>query len=413
MSSGNTIEAKHASVLAPLSIPIFRLFWFASIFSNLGTWIHEVGASWLMTQLDSSPEMVAAVRVSMAIPMMLMAIPAGVIADRIDRRKLIIVTQLFLFSTASTLAMLTYSGAVTAWLLLSLTFLTGMGMVLHVLTWQSAIPELVSRAQLSRAVALGSISFNLARSIGPAIGGVMIAMAGTWVTFAANAFSFAGVLAVAVRWNREGAVAPQQVSVKSSLTEAVAHLRATESLKHSLVRLAMFMIPASAMWSLLPLLSRQQLLWAERGYGFLVTTLGLGAVVGATIIHSLHRRFGMDRTIRFAMGLFAIALLILAHTTNGLAASTVTFVLGGAWMMTLTTLNSTTQLSLSNALRARGMSFYYATMAGSMSTGAFVWGQTAGTFGLVHTLSVASILLMILTITSRLFPICVSEEVDA
>ncbi len=163
------------SAWAPLAVPVFRAFWIASLVSNLGTWVHEVGAGWLMTRLDPTPEMVSAVRVAMSVPMLVLAIPAGVLADRFDRRRLLIVTQLLLFATTATLASLTFTDAITSWLLLGLTFVIGLGMVLHVLAWQSTIPMLVPRRQLSRAIALGSISFNLARAAGPALGGVLIA----------------------------------------------------------------------------------------------------------------------------------------------------------------------------------------------------------------------------------------------
>ena len=146
---------------APLHVPIFRAFWIASLISNLGTWVHEVGAGWLMTSLDSSPEMVSAVRIAIAGPTMFLAIPAGVIADRVDRRKLLILTQLLLLTTTSLLSTLTFAGVITSWSLLFLTFVIGMGVVMHVLTWQSTIPVLVPKPQISRAIALGSISFNL------------------------------------------------------------------------------------------------------------------------------------------------------------------------------------------------------------------------------------------------------------
>ncbi|MFG0254833.1 MAG: MFS transporter [Rhodopirellula sp. JB053] len=166
---------RKAAFWEPLRLPLFRFFWIALLASNLGTWIHEVGAGWLMTTLQGSPEMVAAVRTSMSLPIVFLAIPAGVLADRIDKRRLLMATQMLLFGVTATLATLTLTGMITAWGLLGLTFVMGLGMVVHVPTWQSAIPELVPRSQISRAVGLGSISFNLARTLGPAIGGVLIA----------------------------------------------------------------------------------------------------------------------------------------------------------------------------------------------------------------------------------------------
>ena len=215
----------------------------------------------------------------MTVPMVLMAIPAGLVADAVDRRKLLIVTQLLLFASASTLALLTYTQRITSWSLLLLTFFTGIAMVVHILTWQSTIPELIPRTQLSRAVALGSISFNLARSVGPALGGFLIAMAGVWIAFAFNACSFAAVLIVLVRWKRKPLETTAGQSVGKSVREGLSFVWSSKSMRHTLIRLGLFMVPAAALWSLLPLVARQRLQWDERGFGFLVTTIGLGAVI--------------------------------------------------------------------------------------------------------------------------------------
>ena len=218
------LVASH-SPWAPLRVPVFRAFWLASLVSNLGTWVHEVGAGWLMTNLDSSPEMVSAVRIALSAPTMMLAIPAGVIADRIDRRRLLIITQLILFSTTAILAALTFTGAITSWTLLAFTFVMGLGTVMHVLTWQSTIPELVPIAQLPRAVALGSISFNLARAIGPALGGVLIALAGVWITFAVNALSFACVLVVLLGWRREQTESSLGMAYREALRQGFQFVR--------------------------------------------------------------------------------------------------------------------------------------------------------------------------------------------
>ena len=212
-----TEPVEDLSAWAPLRTPMFRAFWLASLLSNMGTWVHEVGAGWLMSSLDSSPEMVSAVRTAMALPIMFLAIPTGVLADRLDRRQLLIVTQLLLLATASTISVMTYVGSITSWMLLALTFVMGIGWVMHVPTWQASIPELVPRKQLPRAVALGSVSFNLARAVGPAVGGFLIASLGTWVAFAINALSFAAVLVVLIVWRRERRESNRGLSFRLSL----------------------------------------------------------------------------------------------------------------------------------------------------------------------------------------------------
>ncbi|QDT04156.1 enterobactin exporter EntS [Rubripirellula lacrimiformis] len=380
---------------APLAVPLFRAFWLASLVSNLGTWVHEIGAGWLMTNLDSSPEMVSAVRVAMSFPMTVLAIPAGVLADRIDRRRLLIITQWVMLTTTATLATLTLTGQITAWTLLGLTFVIGLGMVLHVLTWQATIPELVPRSQLSRAVALGSISFNLARSVGPAIGGILIAVSGPWIAFAANALSFAAVLTVLMRWKRENTESSNGLSYRRSLAEGIAYVRNHRQMRRTLMRLSMFMLPASALWALLPLVARQRLGWDAEGFGLLVTTVGAGAVSAAWLLHRMHAKIGTDRTIAISVLAFAGGMLGISLATGAAAAMTSMFVMGASWMTTLTTLNSEAQLALPNSMRARGMSCYVTVMAISMAGGSAIWGQIAGAISVPAAQQVAAATLVV------------------
>ena len=183
---------ENVSAWAPLGNPVYRSFWIASLVSNLGTWMHEIGSGWLMTELDASPLMVSSVRTAMATPIVLLAIPAGVLADRVDRRRLLLGTQTLMLVTTAIMAAMTATGVIASWSLLAMTFVMGIGLTLHAPTWQASIPELVPRVQLSRAIALGSISFNLARAVGPALAGLLVAMTGSWIAFSINAVSFAG-----------------------------------------------------------------------------------------------------------------------------------------------------------------------------------------------------------------------------
>ena len=403
-------ERSSDSPWAPLHVPIFKAFWIASLVSNLGTWAHEVGAGWLMTSLDPSPQMVAAVRIAIAGPTMFLAIPAGVIADRVDRRQLLIMTQLMLLATTSLLSVLTFAGSITSWSLLGLTFVIGMGVVLHVLTWQSTIPVLVPKPQIARAIALGSISFNLARAAGPAIGGVLIALAGPGAAFAANALSFAGVLAVLLFWKRERTEFSHGMSYRAALKEGFVYVIRQRTMRNVLIGLLMFVLPATALWSLLPLVARHQLGWHVQGYGMLVTAIGLGAVVAARVLHALHRRLFMDRTVAAAMVVFAFGLAVLG-TTSGTSlfhtclAIGSCVIMGSTWMISLTTLNATAQMTLPDRLRARAMGCYMTTMATAMTLGSFVWGQVAGHIGLQTTQWAAAATLIVAAAASFFFPI--------
>ena len=377
--------------------------------SNLGTWVHEVGAGWLMSTLDDTPEMVSLVRTAMATPIMLLAIPAGVLADRFDRRILLILTQLLLLATASTLAVLTKSQVMTPWLLLALTFVMGIGFVLHVPTWQASIPELVPRRQLSSAVALGSVSFNLARAVGPAVGGFLIASIGTWVAFAINAFSFAAVLIVLFFWQREQRESSRGLSFGLSLLHGVRYVIGKPNIRNVMIRVLLFIAPASCFWSLLPLVAKQHLGWDAKGFGFLVGMFGAGAVIAAWWLPKLQNKFGTQRTVAAAMVVFAVFMSLLVLTKNGYVAAASTACLGGCWMLTLTTLNASAQVALPNRMRARGMSCYITSIAISMSGGSLIWGQVAGQTGLQAAQWIAASGLVAMAVVGLSFPV-VSQQ---
>ncbi len=374
-------DTESNSPWAPLSTPIFRAFWIASFVSNLGTWMHEIGAGWLMTELDASPQMVSAVRTAMATPIVLLAIPAGVLADRSDRRRLLLVTQMLMLLATATLATLTASGLVTSWLLLALTFAIGLGLTLHVPTWQASVPELVPRTQLSRAIALGSISFNLARAAGPAAAGVLVALTGSWIAFSFNALSFAGVIAVLIFWKRDRSESSRGLSYRKSMYQGLRYVYRTVAMRHVLIRIGLFVVPASAVWGLLPLVARERLAWGADGFGILVTCVGAGALIAARYLPRLQQHLGFDRTVAAAMLLVAVGITVMGWSLDRVTVMAATLAIGCGWMMTLTTLNTAAQMTLPNRLRARGMSCYLTAMALSMSGGSFLWGSIAERIG--------------------------------
>ncbi|TWU02085.1 MFS transporter [Neorhodopirellula pilleata] len=404
--------SKHSKLSAwePLRLPMFRVFWLASLASNLGTWIHEVGAGWLMTSLDASPEMVAAVRTSMSLPIVILAIPAGVLADRFDKRRLLLMTQSMLFSVTAILSLLTFTDQISAWGLLSLTFVMGLGMVIHVPTWQSAIPELVPRSQIPRAVGLGSVSFNLARTLGPAIGGVLIALVGIWSTFAINAMSFACVILVLILWKRTSIENSRGRSFLSSMRQGVRYVLLNPAMRHVMIGVLLFVMPGSALWSLMPLYAKTQLGWGAQGFGALVGCIGAGAVAGASVLPRLRHRFGSDVMVAGAMGLFAFGLAIMSWAPSWPVLLPTVLAMGAGWMATLTTLNATAQFTLPPRLRARGMGCYLTMMAGSMAIGSLVWGRTAGAIGLAGALQVACGVMLATAIVSLAFPLSIQLD---
>ncbi|SMP57086.1 Predicted arabinose efflux permease, MFS family [Neorhodopirellula lusitana] len=394
-----------ASAWEPLRHPLFRMFWLASLASNLGTWIHEVGAGWLMTMLDASPEMVASVRTSMTLPIVFLAIPAGVLADRIDKRKLLMMTQGLLLAVTAALAVLTFTDHISAWGLLALTFVMGLGMVIHVPTWQAAIPELVPRSQIPQAVGLGSISFNLARTLGPALGGVLIAILGLWSTFAFNAFTFACVIAVLSTWKRTTIEDSRGRSFWASTRQGVRFVARHAVMRNVMLGVALFVIPGSVLWSLLPLYAKTQLGWGAQGFGVMVACVGAGAVVGASILPRLRHRFGSDRLVAAAMSLYAGGLIAMSFAPRWQFLLPCIVLMGAGWMATLTTLTATAQITLPPRLRARGMGCYLTMMAGSMAFGSLTWGQIAGAIGIEGALLTSGAVMLLTAAIGLLFPL--------
>lgn len=401
--ASGSVDDRDLSPWAPLRNPIYRSFWIASLVSNLGTWMHEVGAGWLMTELDASPQMVSVVRTAMATPIVLLAIPAGVLADRVDRRQLLLATQLLMLLATATLAALTASGLITSWTLLGLTFVMGLGLTVHVPTWQATVPELVPRSQLSHAITLGSISFNLARSAGPAIAGVLVALTGAWIAFSFNALSFAAVIVVLLRWRRHPNESTRGLSFRLSMYQGLRYVYRRSEMRHVLIRIALFIVPGSSLWALLPLVARQRLNWGADGFGILVTCVGGGAIVAARFLPNIRRRLGSDRTIAVASIVFAFGLALMASSTQRWVVVVASLVMGAGWMVTLTTLNTAAQMTLASRMRARGMSCYLTALALSMSSGSFLWGSVAESIGISNAQKIAAATLVVTAAIGLLF----------
>ncbi|TVP98772.1 MAG: MFS transporter [Planctomycetaceae bacterium] len=375
--TGSTAAQERIGPLAPFASSTYRMFWAASLLSNTGTWIHEIGAGWLMSTLDGSPQMVSAVRTAMALPMILLALPAGALSDRVDRRRLMLVVQCWLMAVATSLAVLSWLDRISPFGLLALTFAMGIGTVLHVPTWQASIPEIVERKQLPQAIALGSLSFNLARSVGPAVGGLLIAGIGIWAAFGVNALSFGFVLLAVVCWRRTRQTTVPADTFIASMRDGLTLAFAPGELRWTLIRVGLFVVPASSLWALLPLVARQQLAWDASGYGYLVGAIGLGAVLGAAWLPRLRSRFGPDTTMLAAMLLYAVGLAIISASSWRPLSLSAAMMIGAAWMTVLTTLNSSAQFALADEVRARGMACYLSSMAVAMALGGILWGWVA------------------------------------
>jgi MFS family permease len=314
-SDGSKAESREsgASPWSPLRQAVFRALWIAAVASNIGTWMQSVGAAWLMTSLTPSPLLVALMQTATSLPVFLVGLPAGTLADVVDRRKLLLVTQAWMLLAALVLGVITWAGLVSAGALLALTFLLGLGAALSGPAWQAIIPDLVEREEIAPAVALDAMGINVARAVGPAIGGLVVAAASPGAVFLLNAASFLGILVVIYRWRRTHT--PSDIPPEAMLGATAAGLRYVRhapALQTVLVRIGVFSLGASALWALLPVVARRNLGLDATGYGIILGSLGLGAVGGALLLPRLRRALPIDT-------LTATATLVFAGTTLALA----------------------------------------------------------------------------------------------
>jgi MFS family permease len=380
-----------ASAWSPFRHPLFAAMWTGQFVSNIGSWMQTVAAQWLMLSLTASAAYVALVQTAAGLPVVLFAILAGTIGDLVDRRRFLLITQLFMLVAAAALGALAIAGLVTPWVLLALLFAVGTGQALTSPTWQTLQPELVSPAERTQAISLGSVNQNLARAIGPAIGGVLLAATSAGTVFLVNAVTFAAVIGVIAAWHstRSPDALPRE-HVGEAVRAGGRYVAASPVLRVILARAGLFIFFASAVWALLPLTARSALHLGSGGYGLLLASVGIGAVAGAALLPRLRARLGPDLLLAAgSIGLAAVTLLLAwAHVA---AVAAVALVVGGAcWVLALSTLNSLYQLSLPRWVKARGMSFYLVVFQGGNAVGAAVMGLTAEHAGLSPTLTIAA-----------------------
>src|SRR5438874_6222669 len=304
-ASAQIAPAQH-SALSPLREPLFRSLWIAAVISYTGSWMQNIATGWLMTSLTSSPMYVALVQVALSLPVFLIALPAGALADLVDRRKFLLLTQSSMVAAAAVLGALTITHIVTPQLLLVFTFLLGVGAVMNDPAWQALTPDLVPSSKLPASVALNSAGFNIARAVGPALGGLVIATAGSGATFLLNAVSFFGVILFLYRWKPSERELPHVVStVGGAIRIGVHYVRQNRQMQAVLIRTLAFSLFASAFWALLPLIASD---YGAKGYGAMLACFGGGALVGAGMLASMRQRLSFDTVVTIATLIFAAAL---------------------------------------------------------------------------------------------------------
>lgn len=395
------------SPFAPFRIRIFALLWVATLVSNVGTWMHDVGAGWLMTTLDPAPLTVALVQAATTLPVFLFALPAGAIADIFDRRVLLIGVNAAMMLLTAALAFLVAAERVTPEMLIGFTFALGTGAAFLAPAWQAIVPALVPRENLQAAITLNSLGINVSRAIGPALAGALIVGVGLYAPFALNAVSFVGILAVLVVWKPEQppeSPLPRE-RVGTAIRAGLRYAAFSDPVRAILWRAAAFFAFASAFWALLPLIAKVTLGGDARLYGILVACVGAGAVGGAFLLPAIRRRAGGDWTVAYGTVGMALALGLLAITRDSTLAAVAALIAGGAWIAVLSTLNASAQMALPAWVRARGLSIFLTVFFGSMAAGSVAWGALAQHFGIPPTLAAAAagaVLLIPLTAKARL-----------
>jgi MFS family permease len=375
---------------SPLRRPAFRALWIAGLASNVGTWMQNVGAAWLMTSLEPTPLWVSMVQAASSLPFFFLAIPAGALADVVDRRRLLLVALAWLALTTAALAVFAFTGVVTPGGLLALTFAIGVGSAFAAPAFLAIIPDLVPRNEIPAAVSLNGISMNLARAAGPALGGAVVAMVGAAATFAANAVSYGGVFAAIFRWRRapeEGQLPPEDLF--GAMRTGLRYVRHSRSLQVVLARVALFVVPGSAIWALLPLYAREQLALGPAGYGLLLGFFGTGAVAGGLVLPGLRVRLGPQRVTTVSALAYAVALFALGAVPSLPVAAAALVVAGAGWLALLTTLSAAAQMTLPAWVRARGLSVYLLVLFGGLALGSALWGAGAESVGVPRTFQFA------------------------
>ncbi|WP_233593039.1 MFS transporter [Candidatus Pantoea deserta] len=376
---------------SPFRYTMFALIWAASVLGNTGSFIRDVASSWLITGLSDNPTAVALMQTAATLPVFLLALPAGVLSDIFDRRRLLIAIQILMASVSGTLLILSHNNWLTAEWLIGLTFVGGIGAALFGPAWQAIVPELVPRQEMKNAVALNSLGINIARAIGPATGGLLLASLGAMAAYGADVASYFVVIAALLCWKRPAK--PQDELNEHFLGAFRAGLRyvkASRELHRVLFRAAMFFLFASALWALLPLVARQLLQGTAGFYGMMLGAVGIGAIGGALLLPRLRSKTGADALLLLAAAINALVMLGLALTPPQWLALVMMLALGGGWIIALTTLNGVAQAVLPDWVRGRGLAVYLMVFNGALASGSLLWGLVAQQVGVIVTLVAAA-----------------------
>jgi MFS family permease len=377
---------------SPFRQTTFTVLWTATVIANIGTWMYNAASGWLMTSLNADPFMVSLVQVATSLPMFLFALPAGALADIIDKRRFLIVLEVATTVVSAIIAALVWLNLVTPGALLLFTFLLGAGAALTAPAWQSIVPQLVPKQTLAPAIAANSVGINISRALGPALGGVIIAGVGIAAPFWLNAVSNLAIIG-ALLWWRSPPMAINRLPAErfvSAIVTGFRHARHNRHLHATLTRAVGFFLFASAYWALLPLVARSQIAGGPELYGILLGAIGAGAVCGAFALPWLKTKLGPDRLVAAGTIGTVVTLVLFGLAREPVMALTASIIAGVSWIAVLASLNVSAQVALPDWVRGRGLAMFVTVFFGAMTVGSAVWGQAAGMIGLPDTHFIAA-----------------------
>lgn len=384
------------STLAPFRHETFRTIWIASLASNFGGLIQAVGAAWMMTSITTSEDMVALVQASTAAPIMFFSLIAGALADNFNRRSLMITAQIFMLVVSITLTVFAYLDLLTPWLLLCFTFLLGCGVALNNPSWQASVGDMVPREVLPQAVTVNSVGFNITRSVGPAIGGAIVAAAGAAAAFAVNACSYLALIYALARWKpekRDNSL-PRE-TLGRALSAGLGYVAMSPNILNVLFRGLIFGLTASAILALLPIVARDLVSGGPLTYGIMLGAFGVGAIGGAIANSRLREKLSSESIVRLSFLGFAASAAVIGISSSTILTALVLLVPGACWVLALSLFNTTVQLSTPRWVVGRALSFYQTATFGGIAAGSWVWGVLSDTFGVSVSLSISSMVMLL------------------
>jgi MFS family permease len=375
-----------ASLWRPLRIKNFRNLLIADVVSDIGSFMQSVGAAWLLVSLGAGPTYVALTQTATALPFLLLALPAGSAGDLVDRRRLILFTEGWMVSVAIVIAALTITGHITPWMLLALTFALSAGDAFETPTWRATLPELVPSSELEAASALNGIEFNLARTVGPALAGLVIAVAGVAAAFVVNALGFFGVIVVISRWKRPHRKRPDRTETLAAATvTAIRYASGDPALRVLMLRAGTFIFSASAVFALLPTLAHA-VSASPLGYGVLLGCFGAGAIIGALVMQPARDRWSTDTVVTAGSVVLGLVLIATAVLTRLSTIGAVLIIGGAMWIVIVALVNALVQSLAPDWIRARVIAVFVLVTQGSTALGTAAWGVAAGHIGTRPTL---------------------------